>query len=245
MSSHRTYEIVRNLDELMTFIRFLPNLKENEMYYVSLFSRKKYGGHAGDKCQLKRFTATKDRLIHKLQQLELPLGRYKDNEFYDTENDSLVVYITPNPRNLRKSALRFSAETMKKVAEDKVLGNPRSDIMNTIQVTSSNRLYFDVDIDFKPDKIQGLLTLLENFKHGINQDALNVIHTRGGYHILVNLKKIEPRYKSTWYKTFSECKSEVFEVTMNGDNMVPVPGCTQGGYSPKLLMVDGIFLNNK
>ena len=34
---------------------------------------------------------------------------------------------------------------------------------------------------------------------------------------------------------FKNLKTELFETTMNGDNQVPVPGCTQGGKYPILL----------
>lgn len=60
------YKIVKNQDELQAFIDELPELKDGQKYYYSLFARKKYGATEGlksDKCQLKRGTTTKERMI--------------------------------------------------------------------------------------------------------------------------------------------------------------------------------------
>ena len=71
------YQIISDETALQNFINWLPELQDNEKYYVSPFARKKYAenrAQGNDKTQLKRFTSNKERLIDKIKQLEIPVG---------------------------------------------------------------------------------------------------------------------------------------------------------------------------
>ena len=74
------YKIIQNEQALQEFITWLPDLKKNESFYVSLLARKKYNtldsNLTVDKCQLKRITSNKERLIEKIKQLECQVGSY-------------------------------------------------------------------------------------------------------------------------------------------------------------------------
>lgn len=99
------YEIVKNAMQVNLFLGFLPDLEDGQKYYVSLFARKKYGATPGlkaDKCQLKRFTATKEQMFDKLKKLEVEVGSYQIDGL-PINQDSLCVYITPNPRDMHKA----------------------------------------------------------------------------------------------------------------------------------------------
>ena len=100
----QNYKIIADEAQLKAFIEWLPELEKDEIYYVSLFARKKYdttGTLKADKGQLKRFSSRKDRLFEKIKHLERPIGTYT-HEGQAVSNESLALYITVNPRSLTK-----------------------------------------------------------------------------------------------------------------------------------------------
>jgi len=234
------YKIVQDEIELQRFINWLPELKDGQKFYVSLFARRKYGATEGlkaDKGQLKRFTASKEQLINKIKKLEVELGTYECDGVVVNQN-SLVLYITPNPRDMHKAGLKTIQELTKFLVEGRIIYNPQSVALNMTQVTGVKK-YFDMDIDFREGKRCGLDALLNWIKDNdiVNSEAIckNIVKTRGGYHILVELDKISKEYSKRWYNGFTNTKSEIFTVMANSDNMIPVPGCTQSDFIPFLI----------
>lgn len=64
------YKIFKCEETFNKFLEWLPELEYGQKFYFSLFARKKYGATEGlkaDKGQLKRFTASKNKLIIKLK----------------------------------------------------------------------------------------------------------------------------------------------------------------------------------
>lgn len=231
------YEIIKDPKELDKFIEWLPELEENQKFYVSLFARKKWGfteGLTADKNQLKRFTCNKEDLKAKLRKLEVKLGEYTYKDI-KINNNSLGVYITPNPRDMHKAGLKTAKEIINMVADGREIFNPQAIALNQIQVTGVKK-YFDIDIDVWSESVT-LDYLLDLIKRDevINLDAIegNIVQTRGGFHIMVELSKVANA--KTWYNNFNKLSCDLFDVTMNGDNMVPLPGCVQSNFTPILL----------
>lgn len=234
------YKIIKDEKELNKFIDWLPQLEDGQKFYISLFARKKYGATEGlkaDKGQLKRFTASKEQMINKIKKLEVELGSYECDGIQVNQN-SLVLYITPNPRDMHRAGLKTIQELTKFLVDGKKIYNAQSTALNMIQVSGVKK-YFDMDIDFREGKDCSLETLYNWFLVNdiINKEAVvgNIIKTRGGFHILVELDKISEQYKKKWYNNFTNTKSDIFTVMANSDNMIPVPGCTQSNFSPKLI----------
>ena len=234
------YEIIKDENELQKFIDFLPDLEKWESFYISLFSRKKYdttGLLTNDKSCLKRVTATKDRIIQKLRQMECKVGSY-EYKGQPIPQETLAVYITPNPRDLWKSGINTLKDIAQKISDDNRNYNPKSLALDNIQTTSSRKIFFDVDVDmkgaagFRQADIQDFTEKLNNV---INEDCYRLIETRGGVHCLVQKDKIEKRYYNTWYKDMVALKCSLYDITMNGDGLVPCCGCTQGNYTPILI----------
>jgi hypothetical protein len=230
------YKIIHDEQKLQEFIDWLPELLPNEQYYIALLARKKYfndGNLTNDKNQLKRVTATKDRIIQKIRQMECEVGSYLfKGEPIRQEN--LCIYITPNPRDLVKSGLVLLKEIADKTMKGDIY-NPHSSALNAIQVTTSRKIYFDLDIDFK--NIENFDEDFKKFKLEINQyideNKLTYIRTNGGLHCLIRLEYLHVKYQKSWYQNISKMACDLYDVTMNADNIIPIPGCVQGiDFSP-------------
>jgi len=223
------YKIILNEERLIQFIDWLPILNSAEVYYVCLFSRSKYdstGTLKSDKQQLKRFTSTKEFLFEKIKQLEIEMGGYKQKHIA-VPQESLTLYITPNPRNLEiatKNSLKKFADLITKSYDGY---NPHQEVLSQIQVSCSRKIFFDFDFDtIEPEQI---IEKINNTK--INKDCLTFIMTRGGFHLLIELNKINQSLKNSWYKTIMSIGNS----DVRGDNLLPVPGCCQGNFSPYFL----------
>lgn len=231
------YKIIHNEKLIQEFIdKVLPDLQNNERFYCSLFARKKYCQElikSNDKTQLKRFLATKENLIDKLYQLEIELGRWKLKDI-SAPQESLVVYIHPNPRCMKKAT-----QMMGKKCWDLNYNNNFNlvaESMSCVQKSKSQSHFviFDIDtkenIDFK---------VLEQI---LPYDTYKIIETRGGYHLLVYPKQVQARvneggcyiapvhFPRDWFVKIRE----VLPVEKSGDLMSPIPGTIQGGFIPKL-----------
>lgn len=224
------YKIVSDEKELDSFIEWLPDLTEEETFYFALFTRKKYyvGDHPwvkSDKNHLRRGTSPKERLKAKLYQLECPLGRYTTRGKGDTEfivpQESLVVYIHPNPRNNWKATIASLIDLAKVVQCNGKNSNPHQEVLSSIQRTPSYKRVVTFDIDEKDDKV--LDDVID-----ICGTAADVVETRGGYHVLVHSKEMPKQTK--WYQELSKFAD------VTGDAMLPIPGCIQGGFTPKFVI---------
>ena len=228
------YEIIKDEKALRDFIDWLPELKENETYYCSLFCRKKYCPEmvqSNDKTQLKRFTSNKERLFDKIKQLELPFGRWKIKGQVAPQ-EGLVLYINPNPRCQVKAAKLMAKKCLDLIFDSAIGYNIQAEALSCIQRAKSRSVFVDFDIDEKEINLSELDRIFP-------VDGLyELLETRGGYHVLVKPAKVKAHNKTgkdliphNWYKVIQEH----FPVDVSGDNMIPVAGCTQGGFMPKFL----------
>jgi hypothetical protein len=218
------YKIIENEKQLKEFIDWLPELKDNEQYFVSLFARKKYSKeiiHSNDKTQLKRFTSKKDRLFTKIKQLECEIGSYVLKNGIHAPQESLVLYINPNPRDM----VRATYNIMKKCIDllhAKAKGyNLHAEALSSVQRSKGTSYFVDLDIDSKDIDLTKINPILPD-------KAYEILETRGGYHILVKTKNAP---KTKWYQQLSS----IYKIDRTGDQFLPIPGCVQGGFIPKFI----------
>jgi len=219
------YKIITDENKLREFIEWLPELAEHEKYYCCLFARKKYCEDqitSADKTQLKRFLSNKELLFGKIKQLEVEVGAYQLKNTAAPQ-ESLALYINPNPRDLKKAAYQGIIELTKLLMNDRSNFNPHAEMMTCIQQSAGKKKYLDFDIDTKDFDFDQL-------KNIINVSCLEILETRGGYHILVRLEDLDPQYKKTFYNNIM-----ALGVDQTGDQLLPVPGCTQGGFTPRFI----------
>lgn len=223
------YKIINNEDLLKDFIKWLPDLQINERFYVGLFSRRKYCEGIKyvktDKAQCARFISKKEDLFKKIKQLEIPFGYY-DVKGVMSPQESLALYITINPRDLKDA----THNTLIKFAQMTKLQyngyNPLVETMSEIHKSCSRKLWYDFDFDGV--NYETIISKIDGF---INNNAITVVKTRGGFHLLVNLNKIEYKYRNTWWKNITSLEG----CDVRGDVLLPVIGCTQGGFTPHFI----------
>ncbi|MCE7994576.1 MAG: hypothetical protein HEP71_21535 [Roseivirga sp.] len=219
------YEIITEPEKLREFIAWLPVLKPHEKFYACLFSRKKYAGDlikGNDKSQIKRFLSDKDRLFDKIRQLEVAVGTYK-LKHSDVPQESLALYINPNPRDLKKATYDGIIRLTELLKSDSPNHNPHAELLNCIQKSSGKKVYLDFDIDTKDfdfDKLRAV----------INTNCLTIVETHGGYHLLVKVEDVQPEFRKSFYNDI-----HTMGVDQTGDQLLPVPGCTQGGFTPRFV----------
>lgn len=222
-----TYQVIVDPDKVREFIDWLPDCAENEKFYACLFMRKKYCPDVpwikSDKGQLKRFVSDKERMYDKIAQLECKFGAYTYHG-NATPQESLALYMTPNPRDLERATLR-SISALAKVIECKGKGsNPHQEVMSEIQRTQSNKnkKYITFDLDWKDEaKLQNHIDIVDGL--------CDVIETRGGYHLHVHANKTDRIKTKLWHNELSK------EADVSGDAMTPVVGTYQGGFMPNFI----------
>src|SRR5690606_23225658 len=115
-------------------------------FYLCLFARKKYDQNAvqsSDKTQLKRFISDKSRMIEKIRQLEIPVGRYmlKGNP---VTQESLVLYINPNPRCMKKATSLMGRKSWE-LYQTGTNYNIVAEALSCVQNSKSRACYVDFD----------------------------------------------------------------------------------------------------
>ncbi len=219
------YKIIQDEALLKEFIEWLPDLEDNEKFYCCLFARKKYTEQEGirhDKSQLRRFLSDKARLFDKIRQLEVAYGAYS-LKGVEAPQESLVLYINPNPRNLKKATYKGIIKFTELLRSDNTNYNPHAELMSCIQRTLGRKIYLDFDVDTKDFDF-------EKLQEVINPSCLSILETRGGYHILVKLAEVEKKYQKSFYHSIVS-----LGVDQQGDQLLPVPGCVQGGFMPRFV----------
>lgn len=231
------YVVITDEKVLEDFINnWLPELRENECYYFCLFARSKYAKNEDgtnkfphiktDKSQLKRFVATrKEYILHKIKQLEVRVGAYKTKDGDDVPQEALALYVNPGPRNQKTAMFTLMKRLIDIQICDGINFNIHAEALSAIQKSKGKTAFIDFDIDSDTAE-QDVFSRIDFSK--INKDAVHFLKTRGGMHILVECAKVREEYSKTWYQYFVK----TFNVDIKGDNMIPVPGTHQGGFTP-------------
>ena len=240
MEPHR---IIRDEKKFAQFIDWLPELLPSECFYLCLQARRKYfpSLKSSDRTQLRRFTATKRDLASKVAQLECPVGCYQTRSGDVIPDAAIALYITPNPRCLRKAtyatghAMLTNIEKYNK--QDTISLNPHSEALTQIHKAKSRSefVHFDIDMptgdeakDANAPKCD--LTIPEIYERTVaivGSEAVNIVNTRGGCHVLIEPAKVVSEARN-WHPVLTK----EFKIDQSGDMMLPVVGCCQGDFVP-------------
>lgn len=236
------YKIITDEKLLDEFIDFLPELSEDEVFYVCLFARSKYlteeqrgqiSHIKSDKAQLKRFTSNKKTLKTKLKQLECPLGSYVQYKANVPDNlvpqEALATYITINPRSLSLATRNSLKKFVEMVADNPTHSfNPYNFAMSEIQRSpKKNKKWHVIDIDSKDVDIKLILAQY------LGNTPYKILETRGGFHCLIDIHNIDESIKKSWYNNLKNSFGDYLD--QGGDIMIPIQGTYQGGWTPKFI----------
>jgi len=84
-----------------------------------------------------------------------------------------------------------------------------------------------MDFDFDYTTIEDMS---EKIAEIINKEAINYIETKNGFHLLVDIEKLDNNFKKNYYNKLSKLAN----VDIKGDELCPCPGCCQGNFTPSL-----------
>ena len=225
------YNIIKDEKTLLDFIEWLPKLKSNEQYYISLLARRKYdksGIIKTEKAVLSRATATKDWLYQKIKKMEIEMGSYTIGE-YSIPEESMALYIHPNPRCMKKATFETSKQLLVNIENSNFL-NPKTVAFNAIQNSIGRTIYMDFDFDVEKND-QNLEELI-NKTYEIVGDSFTIIETRGGYHVLVNVSYLNSKYYKLWFNDMVIITIGGIKADRTKDLLLPVVGCVQGDFVP-------------
>ncbi len=207
------YKIIYNEKQINRIYNILPDLKEDEVYFISLSARKKYlNKRQREKFQLRRTEMFERKIIRyknynhflkKLKRFEVPMDSYKTNNNYSIPPQTLICYININPSSIINALSNFQKDITDKTYE--ILKNGKNkntlnylkksdvNILNFIQKSKSTRNFLDFDLDIPKNK----RSLINHTKESIYNNILKklkfrnyfIIDTKGGYHILIRKEK--------------------------------------------------------
>lgn len=143
----------------------------------------------------------------------------------------LSVYIAINPRSQIMAAKNLAKDLINKITEDHTNYNVSSMSLNAVHKAKSRTNF--IDFDFDNNTSHNVYTQIKDNNY-VNFDAVSILETRGGCHVLIEVNKVEEKYKKSFYNDLQKIDG----CDVRGDNLIPIPGCYQGGFIPKFYKGD-------
>lgn len=239
------YNIIHDEKELKFFLSLLDKLDENEFFYMSLLTRKKYAPNlsdASDRTQLHRtLIRNKQDIIPKLRRLEIPTCLPHAYTLKDkiVPDESLVVYFNPVPRDMNKALKHLGKRcwSLMDTSSFNIVDEAMSAVQKSKIKDSSYNMTLDIDLKY-PDifyRQEAAKFLVGHVKHYRFEESI-MIHTKGGFHIIL---KPHTGDVAPLLSTFKNNKTarEFFVLDNIGDMLSPLPGTYQGGTPVKFEMI--------
>lgn len=225
------YKLIHNEDQLKKFINFLPDLGDNEGYFIILIARKKWYPESGipSAHKLKRETVSKNKIIQTIRQWEVQEGNYESVGF-PIDQRNLGVYIGFNPKNQYNACFELINQCLAAIRSNRNNINVKSMANDVIQGSNGTKHFIDIDVDIKEG--EDYQEIEKFIKSVVYESHLTFIKTNGGFHCLVKLDGLKGN--NSWYQ---QIKSHTFKSELNimSNDLVPIVGCNQGTFIPYFL----------
>jgi len=248
-------KLISDIEELKRFVdHYLPELGDDEVYFVSLSARNKHlSTEERRTIGLSRTEMFARALVRSKEKFVQIIRRYECNPWaYLTKNNvpipskCVIAYVNINPSSALKATQEAMTEIQKRMF-DSVLSDGKTPetlaslkkldiiVMNAFQRQRGTRHFIDIDFDIPKDNGRLLkdlfLDCLEEFK--VRGMRFFVVETKGGYHVVVDKGTINFNYPlllqemEAWFR---EVTDEKIEVVPNKNEMIPCPGTFQAGF---------------
>ena len=246
---NKYHNLIWDESQCNRFYALLPELARDECFTMCLFARKKYLTDI-QKADLNLNTKDSaiDRVIidnksdwsyflRRIKKYEVAVDCYTDKDNKTLPSNCLAVYCDINPRSCIKALKEFTSDSIQDCMRDKRhidYTNIVSRVKSKVQSICSKKYFADLDIDIKDARLLKELTKMLAAKRITPWET---IETRGGYHILLNLKMMNSINKR-WYPDIQEIRkyfdlADVIE--LKTDTMCPIPGTIQGGFNVRFI----------
>ena len=239
------YKLIHNLENLNKFIELLPELKENESYFLILIARKKWNPDANipSAYKLKRECVTKEKIVRTIKQWETEIGTYTTNDGIVIPNENLGVYIAYNPKNQYKATFDLVKKCLESIEKGNKVINVKSMANDVIQSSNGSKNFIDIDVDIKEG--EDYLEVIKFIKSIVNEQRLTFVKTNGGFHCLINMNElfiaegtnkpisipISDKHGNNWYPKIQEHPFKS-ELNIMSHDLMPLVGCNQGKFIP-------------
>jgi|GEM_PF-2215419 len=204
--------LIKDKKEFEKFVNLLPDLKNDEVYFVSLSARNKYlTDKEREKYGLGRTEMFARTIVKRKEDWEFSMNKLATNLLYKTTKTgmkipekALVVYANINPSSMIKAYSMFRADMnreLEQVTQSAIKGNKTNfdhfikaerKLLNCVQKSRSYKYFIDIDFDIKDPEILNMFLgtirdgVLNFFKDLVKfKEMINVIKTHGGFHLLI------------------------------------------------------------
>ncbi len=240
--------LIQNKNEFNKFINILPDLQNDEVYFISLSARNKYLNEEERKFYgLGRTEMFSRNIIRRKEDFEYVLSKLESTLHYkltktkqNIPEKALVVYVNINPSSMIKAYFNLANEMNKELLDINMAMQHNKQpnysgihlldrkLMNCIQTARSRKIFIDIDFDVKGDiPIKDFIITLAN-----KEIKYYLIQTKSGYHCLIDLASMKDKKFNLNYEV-QKCHQLVClhdgEVIINTNGMIPVPGTLQAG----------------
>jgi hypothetical protein len=249
--------LVQDKNTLDRFVNLLPDLKEDEVFFLSCSARNKYLDEA-ERLEYKlqrtemfsrEVARDKEGIYKALQRMEVSLQYRKTGNGKDIPEKCIVVYMNINPSSMIKSYLDFQNRINKEMEQivmsfkngnqpnyERMLRLPQQ-LNNSIQVSQSRKYFIDIDVDLYDNKYKSqLVNIIREFV-GDNAfvEKLNFIDTKSGIHLLIKKEDIPLKYNLMSLVERIRAFNPVKEAEFNKNNMIPMPGTHQANHTVRFM----------
>lgn len=205
-----------------------------------------------------------NNFLKSIKQLESNEGSYQvksrlNDDLVDIPNEAMLIYCNINPVNildtfilLKQSILDIDREYYKASSSSKSVENCIRELSRLDYLaqqcygkSSSNRRWFDIDVDLENDQLivkdkyeRIIFNIIEEIivkNSSLTKEDFIVISTRTGFHILFSVKLSSLFKKSPGHIVSDFFNFEAKEIKLNKNGIVPLPGTKQGGHIVKVI----------